>query len=590
MLCFRRISSILFAIISIIFLCDVCIGAELYDAFLENSLTKVLRDKPYQGKEKSITLYSAKDEYEDGQIIIIPKGKNDLKGIKIQFSDLVGTDTQGKVIKISPANFEYYPVAWAKGRTLTTDLNNNQIQQYLTPRKLTLEDVAAYQPDPFRPDTVFDAHPRQNFVVWLSFYVPKDTAAGTYTGTISVIPQNGKREELKISLTVWDFVLIEKCPLSFLFWSDLNSGARCTGLSQFEYAKYSAKHMLKHHRGNTLLSWSSPSEGSYETFDKQIEEFINLGMDKFWIFVDQRSFYPEGPLRIKNNDERMGPERQAALKRLYNHLKEKKWLDNFMIVTWDEPDFTKEGILEKWQKSQQEIKDVGFTNFECDFAGRAERALDQMIGYAGIWSANLRLFDGGPTDEFIKARKKAGDRIGWYWGSPLLAPAKNFDLTLIEERTIQWLAFKYGIELFGVFNYDLVCRQGEKSPWLNNYESITPQGISKIWKSREEVSIGDSYVYPNPDIDKTRPLLSTIREHVFRDGREDYCYLYMLDQLIKKHKEQGNTQLAAEGQNVLDKSSGMVFKSITEWSVNPSDMFQARKLLAEAILKLSNKK
>ncbi|MDD5688240.1 MAG: hypothetical protein PHE88_10460 [Elusimicrobia bacterium] len=590
MLCFRRISLVLVAIFSIIFLSGICIGAELYETFLENSLTKVLRDKTYQGKDKALAIYSAKDEYESGQIIIIPKGKNDLKNIKIQFSDLTGKDTQGKVIKISPTNFEYYPVAWAKGRNLTEDLNNSLIQQYLPPRKLTLEDVAAYQPTAFRPDTVFDAHPGQNFVVWLSFYIPKDTIAGTYTGTISVIPQNGKREDLKISLTVWDFVLIEKCPLSFLFSSDLKAGAKCTGLSEYEYAKYSAKHMVKLHRGNTYLDWSPPSEGSYENYDKQIEELMKLGMDKFLIFIDQRYFYPVGPLRIKNNDDRMGPERQAILKRLYNHLKEKGWLDNFILMTWDEPDFTQEGILEKWQKSQQEVKDAGFTNFECDFTGRAERALDQMIGYAGIWSPNLRNFDGGPTDEFIKERKKAGDRIGWYWGSPILAPTKSNDLTLIEQRTINWLAFKYCIELFGAYNYDLVCRQGTDSPWRTNYEQVTPQGISKIWKSREEVTDGSSYVYPNPDMDKTRPLLSTIKEHILRDGREDYCYLCMLGKLIEKHKKQGNTQLATEGQNAIDKSSALVFKSITEWSVNPSDMFQARKMLAEAILKLSNKK
>ncbi|MDD5688233.1 MAG: hypothetical protein PHE88_10425 [Elusimicrobia bacterium] len=586
MLCFKRIVLVLVFIVGICFLCSICKSAELYDAFLENSITKVLRDKTYQRKEKAISLYSAKDEYEDGQIIIIPKGKNDLKGIKIQFSDLVGKDTQGKVITLSPTNFEYYPVAWIKGRNLSENLNNSLIQQYLTPRKLTLEDVAAYQPSAFRPDTVFDAHPGQNFVVWLSFYVPKNTVAGTYTGTVSVIPENEKREDLKISLTVWDFVLIDKCPLSFLVISDFKAGSKCTGLSEFEYAKYSAKHMLKLHRGNTYLDWSPPSEGSYDTFDKQTEELMQLGMNKFWIFIDQRYFYPAGSLRIKNNDERMGPERQAILKRMYNHLKEKEWLNNFLIYTWDEPDFTQEGILEKWQKSQQQVKDAGFANWLTTFAGRAEHALDQMVGYAGIWGANLRLFDGGPTDEFIKARKKAGDKIGWYWGSPVLAPAKNFDLTLIEGRTIHWLAFKYGIDLFGAFNYDLACRQGADSPWLNDYAFVTPQGINKIWKNREEVIMGDSYVYPNPDLDKTRPLLSTISEHVFREGREDYCYLYMLGQLIEKQKKQGNTQLAMEGQNALDKSSAMVYKSITEWSANPSDMFQARKMLAEAILKL----
>ncbi|MDD5688268.1 MAG: hypothetical protein PHE88_10600 [Elusimicrobia bacterium] len=559
---FKRVSLTLVTVISIGFICSICKSNELYDAFLENSLTRVLKNNVYLGKEKAIALCSAKDEYESGQIIIIPKGKNDIKGIKIQFSDLAGKDSQGKIIKINTKNFEYYPVAWKKGE-FPTDWGSIG-QQMLTQRNLTMADATGLQPDPFRPDTVFDAHPGQNFIVWLTFYIPKDTVAGTYTGTVSVIPQNGKREELKISLTVWDFVLMDKCPLDLIPWADPFAVSKYTNMDLFEYYKYDAKHMLKLHRGNSYLRWDIPKD-NFSTFDRETEELMKLGMDKFISYVD-------GLMRDGNGvKHQTGPERQAILKRMSDHLKEKGWLNNFMLVCWDEPDFTMEGILEEWQKSQQEIKDAGFPNwFSCFTEGGASHALDQMIGYNSVWMTDA--VESDMILDFFKERKKAGDKIAWYYGSGgRYIPGKALWNLPIEGRTIDWLAFRYNLDYYMFFDYDLICREGQNTVWISKEE------VSPNWSS---------YVYPNPDMDNSRPVLSSIREHILRDGREDYCYLYMLDQLVKKHTKQGNTKLATEGQKVLEKSLDMVAKNPTGWSVNPSDMFQARKMLAEAILKL----
>ncbi|MDD5687368.1 MAG: DUF6067 family protein [Elusimicrobia bacterium] len=575
--------------VAIGFLVNVSTAAVMYDAFVENSLVSIYRDKVFTGKTKSMELYAAKDEYEPAQIVIIPKGKEDLKGIKIEFTDLNGKLPDNTPIKISKANFEYHPAAWInidEAKYGFRDWSEGQKQSFLNARRLKgIDEVTGLRSDPLRLDKVFDAHPDKNNIVWLTLYVPKDTVAGTYTGTVSIIPKNGKRTEVKVSLKVWDFVLMKECPVGLIPWGgDYGNGAKAVGISDYEYAKIIAKHMVKLHRGNSYLAWSPPYEGPYDTFNKQTEELMQLGMNKFWIFIDMRYFYPAGPLRIKNNDERMGPERQAILKKLYNYLKEKSWLDNFMLVTWDEPDFLKTGILEKWQQSQQEIKDAGFTNFQSDFTGRALGCLDKMIGYAGIWTAHMGLWEGEITN-FLLARKKAGDRIGWYWGATLVAPGYMMHHLLIEQRNIYWLAYKYNIDLFAIWNYD----QG-----FRGYDYGERDGVKTFWKTNEEsfpiTTLTRNYVYPNPTLDKNNPILSSIREEVLRDGREDNCYLYMLGRLIEKHKKDGNTQLAKEGEDVLTESMNMVAKSATDYSTNPSDIYQAKKMVAEAILKLSNKK
>ncbi|MDD5688631.1 MAG: hypothetical protein PHE88_12455 [Elusimicrobia bacterium] len=588
----RFLKFVLPAVAVIGFLTSVSFGAVSYDAFTESSMLSVFRDKEFTGTNKTIELFTAKDEYEPAQIVIIPKGKEDLKDITVEFSDL-SIASQGNVYKISKDNFEYHPAAWinvdAEYGILKPQENSKwyeeQRQKFLDARHLkSMDDVIGFRPDPLRLDKVFNAHPNKNNIVWLTFYVPENTVAGTYTGTVSIIPKNGKRTEINISLTVWDFVLLKECPLGIIPWIDTNSATKATGLSAFEYKKLIAKHMIKLQRGNSYLAWNPPTEGSYEDFDKKTEELMQLGIKKFWIFVDMRNFYPAGPLQIKNNDDRMGPERQAVLKRVYNHLKEKGWLDNFLLMTWDEPDFLKAGILEKWQQSQKEIKDAGFTNWFTGFTGRAKGVLNQMIGYTGIWTAHMGLWENSDIVNFLLERKKAGDRIGWYWGANTIAPGYMMYHLLIEQRNVYWLAYKYNTDLFDFWNYDYGFRDFDYNK------------TQTYWKTPEEtfpVSVMKSnrnYVHPNPVLDKNNPFLGSMREEIMREGREDYCYLYMLGQLIEKLKKEGNTQLAKEGEDALAKSMDMVAKSMTEYTTTPSDIYQAKKMVAEAILKLSNKR
>ncbi|MDD5688393.1 MAG: hypothetical protein PHE88_11255 [Elusimicrobia bacterium] len=594
--CKKLLSVVLPVILVTGFFESVSFAEISYDAFTESSMLSVFRDKEFTGKTKTIELSLAKDEYEPAQIVIIPKGKEDLKGIKIEFSDLTyalpGND-EGDVFKISKDNIEYHPAAWVNVDSeygmLKAKENNKwyeeQRQKFLAARHLKqMEDVIGFRPDPLRLDRVFDAHPGKNNIVWLTFYVPKDAVAGTYTGTVSIIPKNGKRTEVNVSLKVWDFVLLKECPLGLVPWSDSGSAAKATGIPDFEYKKMLAKHMVKLHRGNSYFTWSPSPEGSYDTFDKQTEELIQLGMNKFWIFIDMRYFYPDGPLRVKNNDERMGPERQAILKKLYKHLKEKGWLDNFILYTWDEPDFLKPGILDKWQKSQQEIKDAGFTNWLSDFTGRAKGVFNQMIGYTGIWVAHMGLWESDDNVSFLLERKKAGDRIGWYWGANTIAPGYMMYHLLIEQRNIFWLAYKYNIDFFTIWNYDY------------GFRGLDYNAPNIYWKTPEEtfpasvMKSNRNYIHPNPVLDKNNPFLGSMREEVLRDGREDYCYLYMLGKLIEKQKKEGNAQLAKEGEVALAKSMDMVAKSMTEYSTTPSDIYLAKKTVAEAILKLSNKR
>ncbi|MDD5688235.1 MAG: hypothetical protein PHE88_10435 [Elusimicrobia bacterium] len=546
-----------------------------YETFTENSSLSVFRDKEFTGKTKSIELYTAKDEYEPAQIIIIPKGKEDLKGIKIEFSDLNGKLSDNTPIKITKDNFEYHNAAFIINEAGTwpfNDWSQGQTKEFLKARHLTnINELIGLRPDPLKPDKVFNAHANKNNTVWLTFYVPKDTVAGTYTGTVSIIPKNGKRTEINISLIVWDFILIKECPLGLLQWGDTGAGAIATGIPEFEYMKIKAKHMVKLHRGNTYINWSPDPKSDFTTFDEQTEELMKLGMNKFSVFVDMMIIY--GAELGKGTTS--GPGRQAVLKRLYNHLKEKGWLNNFMLVSWDEPDFLKAGLIDEWRKSQKEIIDAGFTNFESEFTGRALGCLDKMIGYAGVWVPHIGLWE-GEINNFILARKKAGDRIGWYWGASLIAPGPMQHQLLIEQRTIYWLAYKYQIDLFPFFDYDLGFR-----------DTVLP----KLWKNQEEAyPVTRGYIYPNPTPDKNYPFLSSIREEALREGREDYCYLYMLGQLVKKYKKEGNIQLAKEGEDVIAKSIDMVAKSMTDYSTNPSDIFQAKKMVAEAILKLSNRK
>ena len=152
-----------------------------------NSMSKIKTKATNTQPElnKKIILYSAKNEYEAFQLLLLPKKSG---SIKIERTPLIGESEQNI---ISSDNISIHRVGFLKG------------------------DI----PDPlFSVDDIINLASEQITGLWVSVHTPANAVAGKYTGKIK-ISTSGSEEAIEISYTlnVWDFSLPKKVSLPTAF-------------------------------------------------------------------------------------------------------------------------------------------------------------------------------------------------------------------------------------------------------------------------------------------------------------------------------------------------------------------------------------
>lgn len=150
----------------------------------ESTMTKVLPDRPYQGEPITETqLYLAKNEYEGLQLVVVPLGQN-LEQVQVTASDFSGPGDA----------------------TLDVALNLVGYVNIRQPSGGARMGTGRF-PDPLLPNAPFDVPETAVQSVWITFYAPPEAAAGEYQGTLTVAPANAPAQEVRVTLTVWDFAL-----------------------------------------------------------------------------------------------------------------------------------------------------------------------------------------------------------------------------------------------------------------------------------------------------------------------------------------------------------------------------------------------
>jgi hypothetical protein len=243
-------------------------------ASTEDNLDRKNRDR--------VSLFAAKGEYESFQIAVAapPKG---LKQINLSVSDL--RSGKGKIAK---SNITLYREHFALVKQSNTDYCKGG-----KPNRCSLGE--GWYPDgliPFKhPDTDadlqgnLDAAPYnltagKNAAYWVDVFVPRDTAAGIYRGTIRLTSDSTKRRlrqriniSIPISLKVWKFALPLKPSLqtAFQIWQVRNRSNELELLKnrlnptypnnpqdELEYAKsYGMTTVGDQNAGDASIMWGS---------------------------------------------------------------------------------------------------------------------------------------------------------------------------------------------------------------------------------------------------------------------------------------------------------------------------------------------
>lgn len=198
---------ILFPIITLIALIKpIAANAAGPIVWLEDGMTWIYKDSPAKSNP-SVTLYTAKNEYETFQIVIKAPSSNSLSNVNVDISNLTGPG--GAVIKSSNITLYREHYLYVTQGTKTHSSGGNRP---LGP---------GWYPDaliPFvNPNTGadltgrFDAAPfnvnsGENQPIWVDVFTPSNTPAGQYNGNITVTSNQGS-VNLNINLSVWNFTL-----------------------------------------------------------------------------------------------------------------------------------------------------------------------------------------------------------------------------------------------------------------------------------------------------------------------------------------------------------------------------------------------
>jgi hypothetical protein len=518
---------------------------ERQDIFVASSLDRIFLDgktltKPSFTQSASLSL--AKNEYESFQIVI-SNGKNQLHSVQLEISDLVNEGGAGKIDKRNiswrsvgyiPTKKPYYPVKFI-----------------------------GLWPDPLLPLEKIEINPGITQPLWVTVYVAKDAYAGTYKGKIKVTSGNAILGEIPLSVKVHDFALPLKNHLktAFGFYEHVTSARypkkknEGEGAYQERISRLNEKYILDmlNYRINPILNIDPSSQGGLN----RLERYIGFGLSNFSLGKRGGTFGNNWP-ETKEEIEQLLPVYRAYAWT----LKFNKVFDYHYIYTWDEG----------------KIGDPRVSRI-CAMIHQADPQLKNMVCYHGFWEPDKNPEWGKDIDIWcfqidsfnerkMRALKDLGKEIWMYVSGPggKGSPNLAIDFDSIDYRIIPWLCWKYDIKGFLYWSVNWW-------PFVDPFKSA----MNTKW---EQNGNGLMY-YPGED----GPIAS-LRLEVFRDGIEDYEYLYLLAERIRQIEDRN---LSASGPELIKKAKELlaidksIISSPFSFTKDSRTLTGRRRDIAEAI-------
>ncbi|MCK4672928.1 DUF4091 domain-containing protein [candidate division WOR-3 bacterium] len=469
--------------------------------WFEYAEQKVYKDDPYPAGEvvNMIMIKGARGEYEAFQIVV--RTDKDIEDISFEFSDAICFE--GTIL--------------SKSAFSVLAVEHVNVERASTPHGFT-----GLTPDVLKPQSKFFLQSGVNNSFWISLRIPNNIPAGSYHGEIKIKRKNHAFARIPLQVTVWDFMLpsISHLYVRSNFWLSLVRKYDSRSSTEILHDYYSN---LKIHRINAFgqIPLETKIVGSdvvcsFDKFDRYVSNlFNNYGFEALTIgpFLGDANgwTYRRKWMGVDPESGEFTDILTQYCKKLEDHLSDKEWLDRCWISYWDEPQLGDPDLYK--------IIEIGRV---------IKKAAPKLKIFMTIW----------PTSEFIdvvdiwcvpfsraafhqekvKARQDLGELIFVYHNDPYI------DTPLINKRLYAWQYKLAGVD--GVYAW------WNLTYWLKNpYE-----GPSAIEDKRHRVynylKAGDGVLlYPNPK--GKGPPINSIRWEVFRQGLEDYEYLWLLEKNLE---------------------------------------------------------
>ncbi len=453
----------------------------------------------------------------------------------------------------------------------------------------------------------------RNQPLWVLVRVPKEAKAGDYSGKLS-LKADGWSATVPIRLHVWDFALPEKNHITTAFGLSPGNVFRYHRLKTEadkrkvldEYFQIFADHRMSTYDPTPLdpirvkfLPQADPprAEVDFSAFDPVMARAVDkFHIDGFRLSIRGMgggTFHKRYPPKIGKFGEET-PQYQAMfssyVKQLESHLRQKGWLDMAYIYWFDEPapkdyEFVRGG-MQRLKKYAPGLKTM-----------LTEQVEEKLAGPIDIWCPVSPHFDAAAAKE----RRAHGERFWWYVCCGPKAPYCTLFIDHPATELRVWLWQTWQRDIVGVLIWQATYWTSSAAypdKPQNPYEDpmgyvsgySTPKGTKRHWGN------GDGrFVYPplsaaTPGISGTEPVfdapVSSIRWEMLREGIEDYEYLYLLRELLDKHRGSLPAERVKELEALLVVPESIT-TDMTTFTTDPATIYARRKAIAEAIEQLA---
>ncbi len=518
-----------------------------------HALHNVFRDTAMPtGDVGTLKLFAARNQTVGGQIVIragtVPVRVGQLRCDGIRSED--GTAT------IRGENF-----SWAFIEYFHVEKNST-----LTPTQELARTAPADFPDAFSEAREITVPANMNQPIWVQFRVPANARPGTYVGMVRGVVDNDELQ-VPVSLTVYDFALPSATRLFVTVWVDLGALERHQQAPIYSQAWWDlidrvAAIMQAHHQNVILTPWtlirarktaSGKPELDFERFDRWVRIFLSRGFkrieiahvggrehgqweDKTFVASEMACESPEG---AKLSIEEWLPLLQA-------HLEDMGWLERCMIHVADEPI---EVNLQSWKELSNRVRRAAPQLRRIDAVH-----VPDLAGALEVWVPQLNYLEQWLPK--FKAAQQKGAELWYYtaWVPQGRYPNRLMDFPLIKTRMLHWINYTSGTTGYLHWGWNF---------WDVRFDQFAP---------------GDNWiVWPG-----TKSPRSSIRYEAMREGIEDYEYLCLLEDAVRKAAR-------ATGAKDLDprafvlRFAAALAPTFQDYSRNPAVLFSVRNSVARAI-------
>ena len=506
-----------------------------------DTMEKVFRDELWtRGSAEKLIIEAARGEVEGVQLVVAPTGPAGLRSVAVEASDLrCGRSA------ISKANVSWSVVGYVK----------TEKPAYKAPRE-------GWWPDPLLPPTPFDVKAGEVQPVWLSVRVPDDAKPGLYRGKVTVRAEGQPRRSIPLEVRVWDFAIPKQQHLETCFLLRPDELARFYRLKAVPIEMFEAwmDFCLDRRISLTLNDWPQ--------YERDMERLVARQLDRggacFCLGVAWfRQGTPEE--REKHNAAII-----AGIQKLYERVKARGWLPKAYVYCHDEIGKEQYELARELYAALKKAT-PGLRLLQTFYKDSPIPALDDCLD---IWAPVTGRYRAA---EF-HAQQAKGDEVWWY---VCCGPSKPFANLMIEwpgidHRILLWQTWKLGVTGFLYWGIN-VCGSNSKGEKRWPDAEWDPATFVNQQGGRHH---GDGQLlYPGPD----RQPISSVRLENFRDGIEDYEYLWLLrDAAAKLKKAGGHDALVAEAEKALAIDDEVV-KDLREFTQDPRALRRARAGIASLI-------